>query len=276
MRVAFATQAAPGRPNEDFVAATPDAAVLVDGAGTPPGSDSGCSHGVAWYSRTLGSALIASISQAASPLPELLAEAIKTVSSLHDNTCDLNHPGSPSTTVIMLRRRNELIEWLVLADPVLVLDITGPPDPTVICDDREAQVSTRYRTEMDALDSGSDAHVSARQRYVETLRSHRNRDGGFWVAATNPLAADQALTGNMPADRVRAAALLSDGTSRLVDRFHLATWREALDTLDQHGPANLISQVRTAEHSDPHGERWPRGKTYDDATAAHLSFTTTE
>ncbi|MGW2155617.1 integrase [Nonomuraea sp. NPDC001699] len=276
MRVTFATQAAPGRPNEDFVAATPDAVVLLDGAGTPPGSDSGCSHGVAWYSRTLGSTLIASISQAASPLPELLAEAIKTVSSLHDDTCDLNHPGSPSATVVMLRRRNELIEWLVLADSVLVLDVIGTPDPTVICDDREAQVGARYRAEMDALDSGSDAHVWAHRRYVETLRSYRNRDGGFWVAATDPLAADQALTSSMPADRVRAAALLSDGASRLVDRFHLATWREALDTLDQHGPANLISQVRAAEHSDPRGERWPRGKTYDDATAAHVSFTATE
>ncbi|MFI7105499.1 integrase [Nonomuraea sp. NPDC050227] len=235
MRVTFATQAAPGRPNEDFVAATPDTAVLLDGAGTPPGFDSGCSHGVAWYSHTLGSTLIASTSRGPNPLPEL-----------------------------------------VLSNSVLVLDITGTPDPTVICDDREAQIGAHYRAEMDALDSGSDAHVSAHRRYVETLRSHRNRDGGFWVAATDPLAADQALTGNMPADRVRAAALLSDGASRLVDRFHLATWREALNTLDQHGPANLISTVRTAEHSDPHGERWPCGKTYDDATAAHISFTTTE
>ncbi|MER7503738.1 protein phosphatase 2C domain-containing protein [Nonomuraea pusilla] len=276
MRVTFATQAAPGRANEDFVAATPDAAVLLDGAGTPPGSDSGCSHGVAWYSHTLGSTLIASISQSAAPLPELLAEAIKTVNSIHEGTCDLTHPGSPSATVIMLRRRNDLIEWLVLADSVLVLDVIGDPEPTVICDDREAQLGARYRAEMDALDSGSHAHVSAHRRYVEALRSHRNRDGGFWVAATDPLAADQALTGTMPADRVRAAALLSDGASRLVDRFHLATWREALDTLDQHGPQDLITRVRAAEHSDPHGERWPRGKTHDDATAAHVSFTATE
>ncbi|MGW7481541.1 protein phosphatase 2C domain-containing protein [Nonomuraea muscovyensis] len=269
MRVTFATEAAPGRPNEDFVAATPDAAVLLDGAGTPAGSDSGCSHGVTWYSHTLGSTLLATMAQSAGTLTELLAEGIKTVSSLHDGTCDLAHPGSPSATVIMLRRTDDALEWLVLADSVLILDVVDAPEPVIICDDREAQVGALHRAEMDALDSGSDEHVSAHRRYVETLRSYRNRDGGFWVAATDPLAADQALTGSMPVDRIRAAALLSDGASRLVDRYHLRTWRQVLDTLDESGPDGVIREVRVAEHSDPQGSRWPRGKTFDDATALY-------
>ena len=47
MQVTLATTPAdPARPNEDFVAASPDAAVLLDGAGTPMGSESGCTHGV--------------------------------------------------------------------------------------------------------------------------------------------------------------------------------------------------------------------------------------
>lgn len=269
MRVTFATEAAPGRPNEDFVAATPDAAVLLDGAGTPAGSNSGCSHGVAWYSRTLGSTLLATMVQRAGTLTELLADGIKTVSSLHDASCDLAHPGSPSATVIMLRRTNDALEWLVLADSVLLLDVAGASEPVVICDDREAQVGALHRAEMDALDSGTDEHVSAHRRYVETLRSYRNRDGGFWVAAADPLAADQALTGSMPVDQIRAAALLSDGASRLVDRFDLRTWRQMLDTLDKSGPDEVIREVRAAEHSDPQGSRWPRGKTFDDATAAY-------
>ncbi|MFI6534759.1 protein phosphatase 2C domain-containing protein [Nonomuraea sp. NPDC050547] len=266
MRVTFATEAAPGRPNEDFVAATPDAVVLLDGAGTPAGSDSGCAHGVAWYSRTLGSTLLASMVQSGDALAGLLAEGIKSVASLHDGTCDLSHPGSPSATVVMLRRTAAAVEWLVLADSVLVLD-TG--EPMVICDDREAQVGALHRSEMDALASGSDEHASAHRRYVETLRSFRNRDGGFWVAATDPLAADQALAGSLPAENVRAAALLSDGASRPVDRFALASWRQALDMLAHDGPNALIQQVREAERSDPEGARWPRGKTFDDATAAY-------
>ncbi|MEO3800140.1 protein phosphatase 2C domain-containing protein [Nonomuraea sp. B1E8] len=269
MRVTFATEAVPGRPNEDFVAATADAAVLLDGAGTPPGSESGCSHSVAWFSRSLGSTLLASMTQGTGTLAELLAQGIKTVASLHDGTCDLSHPGSPSATVTMLRHTNDMLEWLVLADSVLVLDVVDAGEPMAICDDREAQVGALHRAEMDALASGTDEHVSAHRRYVETLRSYRNRDGGFWVAATDPLAADQALTGNMPADQIRAAALLSDGASRLVDRFHLHTWSHVRDVLEQSGPDELIRQVRAAEKSDPQGVRWPRGKTFDDATALY-------
>ena len=45
---ALATDSAPGRQNEDFVVATPEIAVVVDGAGIPFG---GCRHGVAWYAK---------------------------------------------------------------------------------------------------------------------------------------------------------------------------------------------------------------------------------
>ncbi|WP_067185488.1 protein phosphatase 2C domain-containing protein [Microtetraspora niveoalba] len=270
MRVTFATEPASlNRPNEDFIAATPDAVVLLDGAGTPAGSESGCSHGVAWYARTLGSTLIAALTQSAGTLTEILAEGIKATTSLHDFTCDVTHPGSPSATVAMLRRTGDHLGYLVLADSVLVLDLIGEDKPMVITDDREGQIGKRYRTAMDALDSGTPDHTAALRAYVEAMRAHRNRDGGFWVASSDPLAAEQALTGTLPADQIRAAALLSDGASRLVDRFHLATWRDILDILDQHGPGELICRVREAEHSDPHGERWPRGKSHDDATAAH-------
>ncbi len=224
---------------------------------------------MAWYARTLGSTLIAALTQSAGTLTEILAEGIKATTSLHDFTCDVSHPGSPSAIVAMLRRTGDDLDYLVLADSVLVLDVIGMDEPMVITDDREAQVGTRYRTAMDALDSGPPDHTAALRAYVEAMRAHRNRDGGFWVAASDPLAAEHALTRTLPADQIRAAALLSDGASRLVDRFQLATWRQALDILTQLGPGELIRQVRQAEHSDIHGKRWPRGKSLDDATAAY-------
>jgi len=70
---------------------------------------------------------------------------------------------------------------------------------------------------------------------------------------------------------VRAAALLSDGASRLVDRFALATWEDVLKVLGNLGPGELLRQVREAESSDLNGSRWPRGKTFDDATVAYCS-----
>ncbi|MEV6526321.1 hypothetical protein AB0M43_30715 [Longispora sp. NPDC051575] len=41
--------------------------------------------------------------------------------------------------------------------------------------------------------------------------------------------------------------------------------------LAQHGPAELISRTRTIKLSDPHGERWKRGKVSDDATVVYCT-----
>jgi len=73
----------------------------------------------------------------------------------------------------------------------------------------------------------------------------------------------------VPRTQLRAAAVLSDGASRLVDRFGLARWEEVLKTLDTLGPRELLRQVREAEMGDLDGSRWPRGKAHDDATAVY-------
>lgn len=65
---------------------------------------------------------------------------------------------------------------------------------------------------------------------------------------------------------------MTDGAARLVERYQLATWLDALDLVDQHGPSALIDQVREAELTDPHGRQWPRGKDHDDATIALCYF----
>ncbi|MDI2130388.1 hypothetical protein [Yinghuangia seranimata] len=100
------------------------------------------------------------------------------------------------------------------------------------------------------------------------MRAHRNQPGGFWVAATNPDAAAEALTGRTPLADVRSFMALSDGASRLVDRFELTDWPGAFKLIQEAGPAHLIERVRAAEDDDPRSTRWPRGKAKDDATAA--------
>jgi hypothetical protein len=73
----------------------------------------------------------------------------------------------------------------------------------------------------------------------------------------------------VPIDTLSSALLLSDGASRLVDRFELATWPEAVNLARESGPSAIIDQVRDTERIDPEGLRWPRGKSRDDATAAY-------
>lgn len=256
--------ATPGRENEDFAAVTSNAAVVIDGAGTPAGSESGCMHGVAWYSNMLGASFIRQLANEDELITACLSDAIRQVASRHASTCDLDHPGSPSATVTAIRGRGDTIEYLVLADSPLILDL--PAGPKVICDDREAKIGARFRQGLDATPNGSPQHARALRKYVELMRGHRNRDNGFWVASADPSATNQAITGAVARHQLRGAALLSDGASRVVDRFHLMEWPQAMEALKTHGPSEIIRLVREAENSDPQGARWPRGKKSDDAT----------
>ena len=99
----------------------------------------------------------------------------------------------------------------------------------------------------------------------------RNQPGGYWVAAADPTAAGESLTGAVPLAQVKRVAVLSDSATRLVE-FGLAGWEQILKTFAKEGPQTLIDQVRRIEATDPSGERWPRYKASDDATAIHLQF----
>jgi hypothetical protein len=244
---------------------------LLDGIGTPPGSDNGCIHGVPWFVQHLGAALLGRLATESQPnLTRCLADAITKVASQHDSMCDLSHAGTPSATVLAVKQTPLTLDYLVLADSVLVVDLNG--DIQVISDTREAQIGSNLREAMDTLPGGTPAHTQAHREYVEALRTYRNQPGGFWVADARPDASTQAVTGSLPGSDVRAVVLLSDGASRLVDRFGMATWSEALKILDTSGPIELLRRVREAEQSDPDGARWPRGKPYDDATIAYWRF----
>jgi hypothetical protein len=249
MRVTWATdQGSPQRRNEDFVAAAPGAAVVLDGCGLPLGTDLGCVHGTAWYARSLGMRLLSRLvdglgeaPQAAPPVgpPEgahrpgerplvaRLAGAIGDVAASHRATCDLAYRTTPAATVLAVRVRGEVLDYLVLADSTLLLD--GP---------------------------GGLQEIT----------------GGPYYAAADPGAAEDAITGTVPLKDLRSAYLLTDGATRLADLFGLADWRGLADLVAGQGPAALIARTREAERTDPGATRWPRHKPHDDATAAHCSF----
>ena len=230
------------RANEDFTGTVPTAAVLIDGAGIP-GTESICRHGVAWYAHRLGGRLLSLLPLGpGSSLPTLLAEAIEQVTDDHRDTCDVANPISPSATVAVLRRSGDLIEYLVLGDSVLVLD-RADDTPLVVSDPREVIISRAYEFRLDAVAADSDEYHGI----LRELRAHRNQPGGFWLAKDDPRAADEAIIGSCPISELAGAVLLSNGASRIVDRFQLSDWPGVIDVLASSGPAEIIHRVREAE-----------------------------
>ncbi|MEO5878509.1 MAG: protein phosphatase 2C domain-containing protein [Streptosporangiaceae bacterium] len=253
MRITYATEPTPGGVNEDYVVTGPGWVAVLDGATMRPGLDSGCVHGVAWLVRRLAGELAQRLAvELETPLPDLLADAIKATCTAHAGTCDLDNPDSPSSTVAILRAHGGTLDWLALADSPILLDVGG--EIRVILDDRVAHLP--------------DYSLGA-------VRVLRNGPGGFWVAGTLPDAAHEAVTGSVPLADVRRAAVFSDGGSRLTEWFGLLDWAGLLDLLDREGPAELIRSTRAAEATLTRERRAVlRGKHHDDATAVLVSFGT--
>ncbi|MCX4235371.1 protein phosphatase 2C domain-containing protein [Streptomyces ortus] len=268
MRVAIDTRPGGAAPNEDWVAGTPALAVVLDGLSTA-GLDTGCRHGVPWYVEHLGSQLVAALVDPERSLSTGLADALEHVAAEHPE-CDLGNPGTPSATVAVLRQREGFFDHLVLADSPIVLE--GRQDFSVITDLRVKEILPELKAEVDQYETHTAEHKEALRRLVLAQRQTRNTTTGYWVAASGPEAAEHALTGSAPADDLRAAALLSDGASCLVTDYSMATWPEVFSTLRAGGPRELIDAVRKVEATDPHGQRWPRYKSGDDASVAFCEW----
>ncbi|WP_433188800.1 protein phosphatase 2C domain-containing protein [Actinoallomurus sp. CA-150999] len=248
MQITYATQAAPGGVNEDCVVAGPDWAIVLDGATAPAGVDSGCVHDVAWLVRRLAAALSARLADGSGgSLADIVAESIEQVCASHGGTCDLSNPDSPSSTVAAMRRRNGMVECLLLADsPIAVRRRDGSLH--VVEDDRVA-------------------HLPGGRPYtLEKVRTHRNRPGGFWVASSVPEAAHQAVTAAFPETEVEEIAMCTDGVTRLIDHYGY-DWPGLFGSLRTGGPAHVIDLVRRAEREQP----IPGAKPHDDATALYAT-----
>lgn len=247
MQITHATASAPGRDNEDYVCAGADWALILDGATAPAGVNSGCIHNVIWLVRHLAAAVASRLTLADSAsLTDILAAAIKDTACAHADTCDLANPDSPSSTISIIRARGDELDYLTLGDSPIVLwhrDETFTP----IDDDRTS-------------------HLPGGRPYtIELVRAHRNKNGGFWIASTNPDAAYQAISGSVPLAQVTEAGMFTDGITRLLDWYGY-TWPVIFSSLRSEGPASLIKLVRAAEREQRH----PWAKQHDDATAVYL------
>ncbi|MEU5714178.1 hypothetical protein AB0G71_00040 [Streptomyces sp. NPDC020403] len=256
MRIDLATEpGSPERPNEDWAAAAVPATgqggvlVLLDGV-TPPGGDVGCVHPVPWFTARLGGSLVElSGSRRDLTLAEVLGESIRRTADSHRSLCDLSHVRTPQATVVLARWDRERVEHLVLSDSALLLEA---PDGTVlpVLDDR-----------LDRLPPGSLASDAVADARV------RNKEGGFFTAAADPLVASRAVAGETPRAEVRALAALTDGASRWTEKFREGDWTATLGLLRGTGAQGLIDRVRELERADTARTYLRRGKTHDDATA---------
>ena len=256
MHVSMATSAGrSSQPNEDFVGAVPGAIVLLDGAGIP-GTESICSHGVAWYTHRLGGALLGRLvaGRRARPCsdPRRRDQRDGRRPPRHLRRHPPQQPAGDRADRPCSRGR---LDYLVLADSFLVLDEVGG-GPEVITDEREVttrRICTaplvgvrRGRRSTSGSDScirrcgpaGTSRTVTGSPRTIRTRRRRRSPAAG-------------------PASTWMVLALLSNGASRIVSPYGLVDWPGALELLGAGGPTEIIRRVRQAEADTSDRPRCP-------------------
>lgn len=259
MEVSYVCQAASAlRPNDDFVLATESFVIVLDGATAPAGVDSGCVHDVPWLVARLGANLAGLLlREPRVGLVDVLRRGIAATMGEHVDTCDLENPDSPSSTAVMLRCGAQTVDYIVLGDSAIVIEHGASVGVGANASATELTVAHDDRT----------AHLP--DYSVRGVSRLRNTDEGFWIASNRPEAADKAIVGSIPIGDVTRAALMTDGITRLVERYG-RTWFDVLERMDKYGPRLVVADVRGEELATPSGSY--RGKVHDDVTAVFCRF----
>jgi hypothetical protein len=237
MEITYATRpASDDVPNDDYVLAAETWAVMLDGATAPAGVDSGCIHDVPWLTAHLATHQAAMLAtEPERELRDVLRESIVRTCADHADTCDVTNRDSPSSTSVLVRVRGGRFEYAVLGDSGVVIEHADGTVEAVV-DDRTSYLPSYTREDVSLL---------------------RNSDQGFWIASIKPEAADRALTGSVPAADVARVAVVTDGATRLNERYGWS-WKQLLDRLDEDGPDAVIDAVRREDAQVPKGVH--RGK----------------
>lgn len=261
--VHVSTAQLPSGGGDDAIITTGDAVIMLDGASAfipMPVSAS-------VYADHLGRQLARQMNaRPGGDLRGILADAIATTA----RDLDLRAGKSPSSTVIILRYAGDYADCLVLGDSLAIL--AGQ----AIIDERLAQVSPSIRKQYrERLAEGHGYDLQHQQLLRELQQEQarqRNRPGGYWIAETDPKAADHALVTRSPAESMPWAVLATDGAYKTMPHLGITDWSTLRNASDLD-LADILARCQSWETTeDPDGQKLPRAKRHDDKSLAVAEF----
>ncbi|MGQ0533572.1 MAG: protein phosphatase 2C domain-containing protein [Caulobacteraceae bacterium] len=102
---------------------------------------------------------------------------------------------------------------------------------------------------------------------LRQMRAAMNHEGAAWTFGLQPACADHARTWSLKLKRPAHLLLMTDGFSALADRYRVYEPAALVQAAVGVGLQELGSELRAIEAADKGGERHPRFKASDDATA---------
>lgn len=266
MDICAASLPAASGPGQDRYATTDDLVIVLDGASAFDPSTVNASAFVDCLTERLVAVLAV---QPALNLADGLAAAIAATADL----LRISPGAAPSSTVVLLRTRDQVLDLLVLGDSAIRIATAGGINH--LTDDRLASVapelSTSYRDRLRAGHGYDQQHRALLSELQRRQANARNTADGYWIAEAEPAAAAKALTRSYPLDRLDWCILSTDGAHRPIEHLGI-DWHD-IAKLDSDGLYRLLMDLHRWEaDTDPDGRRLPRSKRHDDKTLAVVHF----
>ncbi len=180
----------------------------------------------------------------------------------------------PSASFAMLRIHEQDLEVCGLGDCSVYFQPEGQEvetwSPLPLFSDYESRLAANHMAESSGFNrSGSLLDDQKTLQDLRTIRALQNTiQSGVWTLGLVPEAADHVARHAVPFQKSVRALICSDGFSALVDTYQMYEPETLLTAAGDVGLEALYSELRTIEReTDPNGQKFPRYKQSDDATA---------
>ena len=126
---------------------------------------------------------------------------------------------------------------------------------------------TRLAAKMIASRKGQPLGPATVLPELRAARNTVNTNTGYWLLGADPAVGAHAIVTSIALSGPATVLLATDGFYSLVDDYERYGDRELIATAQTIGLQALARELRHIEDDDPNGERYPRMKKSDDATA---------
>ena len=265
----------PAKPNDDAWAQTSNAAVVFDGATNLAESLLPGDSDAAWLARFGARRLMAHCQDGHAPLEALrraLGDAEKSFSGLRRRAPKENYE-HPYASMMFLRAADKGVHALWFGDcgafvkrPNAGVEIVGEAF------DKRAAEARRVAMLAKAKGLAPAAGIN-RPEFMSALRAARNTvntEKGGWLFGPHTQAADHVRGKQIEVPAGTVLLLASDGFLALASDYVLYDADALVEAAERNGLESLGAELRAIEASDPDGQKYPRFKTSDDATAVLL------
>jgi len=263
------------KPNEDAFAHLDHAALVLDGA-TPLGPSllPGPSD-AAWIAQFGARRLAAHLKDGDAPqeaLKHALADAEKSFTGL--TRAPIREKWQTPCASLMLaveRGKDSEVEFLWFGDCAAIIAQGGKIE--TVGETLEKRQAEAKRARMVARTANMSAASGIDRPQIEPLlRAARGRinSGRNWLFSPDARAAGHVSRHHMPLQKDALVLLASDGFLALASDYDAYSIKELMAAVAAKGLAALGEELRAIEDTDPLGEKFPRFKKSDDATAVLL------